>query len=206
MNRRMPRWPAVRRFWRNRDGASMVEFGFIAVPFLGLLLGILDTSLVYFNAEAVEAAVQDAARNIMTGEAQAAKITTGAQFVSTYLCPATGRRLLPSYIDCSTLIVDVRAASSFSSADMSRTFYKDPSTLQFCPGSPGTINVVRVAYAMPAIAPILGMVGMGNFNRITSGLVNDVPNNPGWKHLVVGTAVFQTEPYPSSTYSANTGC
>ena len=195
-----------RRFLRGREGTSAVEFGLIAVPFLGLLLATLEAGLVFLNSEGLEAAVQDAARNIMTGKAQAASISTAAQFVSTYLCPTTGPRVLPSFIDCSKLIVDVRPAASFSSANLTKMFYQNPATLSFCPGSPGTIIVVRVAYPMTAYLPLIAVTSTGATQTITSGLVNDVPSNPGWKHLIVGTAVFQTEPFQASTYMAPAGC
>ena len=195
----------LRRFAGERRGTSAVEFGLIAVPFLGLLLATLESGLVYLNSEGVEAAVQEAARNIMTGEAQAANISTANQFVSTYMCPATGPRILPSSVDCSKLIVDVRSATDFASADVSRAFYQNPSNITFCPGSPGSIIVVRVAYPMPEYLPLLGMVG-GVLTDIKTGLVNDVPGNPGWKHLIVGTAVFKTEPFQSSLYTAPAGC
>ena len=195
-----------RRFLRGREGTSAVEFGLIAVPFLGLLLAILESGLVFLNSEGLEAAVQDAARNIMTGKAQAASISTAAQFVSTYLCPTTGQRVLPSFVDCSKLIVDVRPAASFSAANLTNTFYRNPATLSFCPGSPGTIIVVRVAYPMTAYLPLIAVTNTGSTQTITSGLVNDVPGNSGWKHLIVGTAVFQTEPFQSSTYTPPAGC
>lgn len=183
-----------------------MEFGLIAVPFLGLLLAIFETGLVFLNSEGLEAAVQDAARNIMTGQAQAANVSTAASFVSTYLCPTSGSRILPSFIDCSKLIVDVRSADTFATADTSRTFYQDPTTQQFCPGASGKIIVVRVAYPMPVFLPFLAGMTNATFHQITTGLVNDVPGNSGWKHLLVGTAVFQNEPFAPNSYSAPSGC
>lgn len=193
------------RFRRDQRGVTVIEFAFVSVPFLGLLLAIMETGLVFFSNENLEASVQDAARNIMTGQVQMANVSTSSQFVSTYMCPATGKRILSTFIDCSKLIVDVRSATSFSTADLSRTFYQNPATQQFCPGTNGTIMVVRVAYPMPEYLPLLGWINQG-LTQINAGLVNDVPNNPGWKHLLVGTAVFQTEPFNSGSYTPPAGC
>ncbi len=178
----------------------------VAVPFLGLLMAIFETGLMFFNSEGLEAAVQQAARNIMTGQAQKNGVYSAATFVNTYLCPATGTRILPSFVDCTTLIVDVRTASSFSNASTSNSFYKTSSSHVFCPGAPSNtgspvIVVVRVLYPMPVFLPLLGW-----FGPVMGGVVNDVPSNPGYKHLLLGTAVFQNEPYPSTNYTAPTGC
>ena len=62
----------VRRFVRQQDGAAAVEFGLVAVPFLGLTFAILETALVFFAGQTLETAVADSARLIMTGQAQTA--------------------------------------------------------------------------------------------------------------------------------------
>ena len=49
------RW--LRRFARRQDGAAAVEFAFIAAPFLALLFAILETSLVFFAGQTLEAAL-----------------------------------------------------------------------------------------------------------------------------------------------------
>lgn len=196
---------AVTRFRRDRKGTTAVEFGLVVVPFLGILLAIFETAFMFWNSEGLEAAVQDAARNILTGTAQAANISTADQFRTTYLCPATGRRILPSFIDCSQLIIDVRTATAFASADTSNDFYLNPASTQFCPGAPGTIVIVRVAYPMPVFLPIIAGFSNAGIHQVTTGLISDVPNNPGMKHLLLGTAVFQTEPY-AANYTAPAGC
>ena len=57
---------------RQQDGAAAVEFGLVAVPFLGLTFAILETALVFFAGQTLETAVADSARLIMTGQAQTA--------------------------------------------------------------------------------------------------------------------------------------
>ena len=185
---------ALRRFRRDRRGVSAVEFGFLAVPFLGLIGAIFETGFVFFSSTGLQSAVQLGARNMLTGIAQAngANVNTAAQFNQTYVCPN-----LPSFVSCSSLITDVRTATSFSGADTSKSFYNNPSSMQFCPGAPGQIMIVRVIYPMPDFFPILSSSG----GTITTGLVSDVPNNPGLKHLLMATVVFQTEPFNSQNYN-----
>ncbi len=194
------------RFARDRGGATVVEFAFVAIPFLGLLFAILETAFVFLAGEALDAATQTAARTLLTGGAQQANITTADQFRTTYLCPASGPRPLPSFIDCAKLIIDVRTAASFTAANTSGAFYESPAGTEFCPGGPQTITIVRVAYPMPVLLPILADLASATFGPVTAGLVDDIPNDPGWKHLLLATAVFQTEPYASAGATTVSPC
>jgi Flp pilus assembly protein TadG len=169
---------ALTNFARADKGVAAVEFAIIAVPFIALLLAILQTGIVLFAAQALESATETAARQIMTGQAQSANLTV-SQFRN-LICP------LPKLIDCSKLIIDVRVASNFSSADTSKTIFTTPSQAQFNPGGPSTINVVRVMYQLPTYLSILG--GTSNIFGVPSGST---------KNVILATAVFQTEPYGS---------
>src|SRR5665213_1126528 len=53
--RLLPR-SAVRRFVREQDGAAAIEFGLVAVPFLALTFAIMETALVFFSGQTLEAA------------------------------------------------------------------------------------------------------------------------------------------------------
>lgn len=178
------------RFRRDDRGVYAVEFGLLALPFFGLLCASAEVAWVSFNAEQLQAAVDRAARQVMTGAAQTNNYATPAAFVSALLCPTDGSRLLPASWDCSKLILDVRTAASFASADTGRSFYTGQT--QYCLGNPSTIVVVRAAYPMSAALPL--SIG----NRFV-GLANDVPNAPGWFHVLTGTAVLKTEPYSGSS-------
>src|SRR5262245_49272866 len=63
--------PAVGLVHRE-DGAAAIEFALIAAPFLALLFAIMETALIFFSGQALETAVADSARLIMTGQAQTA--------------------------------------------------------------------------------------------------------------------------------------
>jgi hypothetical protein len=76
------RFPAARalrrrllRFRRDERGATVIEFGLVALPFFGLLFAIIETALVFFAGQALETAVSNAARLIRTGQAQSAGYT-----------------------------------------------------------------------------------------------------------------------------------
>lgn len=170
-------------FARADQGATAVEFALIAVPFLALLLAIFQLAIVLFTAQVLQTATETAARQIMTGQAQSASLSA-AQFAN-LVCPTgSSSNTLPKLIDCSKLVVDVRVASNFSSADTSKTMFTTPDQAQFAPGGPNTINVVRVMYQFPAYFSIFG--GAHNIFGVSGSGLNNV---------AIGTAVFQTEPY-----------
>lgn len=196
---------AVKRFKTDKEGATAVEFSMVAVPFLGLLFAIFETALLFFTIQGVEAATAEASRMIMTGQAQAnGSVTAAEQFRTNYLCspapPAV--RILPAYIDCSKVIVDVRTAASFASAPLSNSFITD-STHQYCTGNKNQIVVLRVAYPMPVFTAVLAMnnLGAGGTYVHTGGKTNF---DGGMKHIIVATSAFRNEPFPDVT--PLTGC
>lgn len=56
-----------------------MEFAMVALPFLALLFGILEVSLLFFGSLALDNAVEQSARLVRTGQAQTASMTA-AQF------------------------------------------------------------------------------------------------------------------------------
>ncbi len=185
-----------RRFTGDRRGATAVEFGLIALPFLATLCATFEVGYVNIENEMLASAVTSAARTMLTGDLQASKTSSAQDFVSQYLCPSKGR-LVPTNFDCSKLIVDVRPATSFLSGDLSNAFYRSGDN-QFCPGGPGQIVVMRVAYPLRAIFPL-------NLMNRTVGLVNDVPGQSGWHHILMGEAIFQEEAYTTG-FTPPSGC
>ncbi len=163
-----------------------MEFGLLAMPFFGLIFGLVEITYASFASEGLQAAVTKAARQVMTGQAQQSNYDTAPAFVANLLCPSGAARVLPSFMDCSRLIVDVRTATDFTSADTTATFYTQPP--KYCLGKPSTIVVVRVVYPLDAIFPL------SLYNQYI-GLANDFPNVSGWKHVLMGSAVLKTEPY-----------
>ena len=79
---------------------------------------------------------------------------------------------------------------------MTNGFYKSGSQ-KYCPGQPGQVVVLRIAYPLPAILPL------SLFNRFV-GLANDVPGHSGYYHILMGSALFQEEPYTGAYQSLPT--
>src|SRR5215471_12195227 len=99
---------AVRRLARQQDGAVAVEFGLVAAPFLALVLAIMETAIIFFAGQALETAVADSSRLIMTGQAQTGSYSA-AQFKNAVCAKIFG------LFDCQNgVYVDVQKFSSFA--------------------------------------------------------------------------------------------
>lgn len=78
---------------RDTSGSTAIEFAMVSGPFLALLFGIMAVGLFFFTTFSTENAVEQAARPLRTGEAQAAGKTKD-QFKKD-VCDK-----LPAYVDC----------------------------------------------------------------------------------------------------------
>lgn len=170
----------ARRFVRRQDGAAAVEFALVALPFLALTFAILETALVFFAGQALEAAAADSARLIMTGQAQ-----TGG-FDKDAFKEAVCDRVYGLF-DCeSDLYVNVQTYSTFSSGAAAINTSPiadgnfDTSKMVYNPGGAGDIVVVTLYYQWPINVTLLG---------------NSLDNLNGGNRLLVATSVFRNEPY-----------
>ena len=191
----------ARRFRREEKAATAVEFAIVAVPFLAVLMAIFETTYILLNAEVVDAVSANASRQLMTGQLQSSGQTCAQQkqAFQNMICPLTNPRpstALPSNFDCSKVIIDVRQSNAFNNLDVTNSLYQNPGQAQFSPAAQGQNNIIRIIYPLPAILPVLS----GNTTAtITNNraATNQTMVNGIWTHLLMGIAVFRTEPYGS---------
>lgn len=166
-----------KKFGRDSRGATIIEFAMIAAPLIALLLATFETTLTLFTQQILETSAEKAARKILTGTAQASNMTR-SQFKS-QVCAS-----FPSYMKCNDVIVDVRVASSISTADAGApTLTYDGSgnltnAWLYNMGGSGDVVVIKTMYLMDQVAGPLG------FN---------LANTLGNKRLLVSTYVFRNE-------------
>jgi Flp pilus assembly protein TadG len=166
----------LRRFRRNRRGTAVIEFALVAPVFFALLFAIIETALVFFASQVLETITQNSARMILTGQAQTAAYTQ-AQF-QTYVCSQ-----IPALFTCSNVYVDVQSYPAFanvtinSQIDGSSNFVNN---MQYNPGGPGDIVVVRLFYQWPLVF---------------TGLGYNISNISGNQRLLTASAAFRNEPY-----------
>jgi Flp pilus assembly protein TadG len=170
---------ALKRLRDDKSGAVMLEFAFVVIPFIALILASLYTSLIYFSTQALETAVQTSARTMITGNAQLGGMSQSA--FKAQVCTK-----IPSYMQCSKLYVDVRRSTSFASLNMSApSVTVDANGNVTNSGAYETIGksemgMVRFAYVWEAGSGPLGL---------------DLSTMSNGKRLLVATSVFRAEPY-----------
>lgn len=166
----------VRRFRRDRRG-SAVEFGLLALPFLALMMAILETFLLFFASQTIETATNAGARMIRTGQAQTLGYSE-AEFKSR-ICDAMG-----GIFNCQdNLHVDVRTYDYFDAVDMTDPIDEAGELVDdfaYLPGEGGDVVVVRAFYEWPIHTNVLGL-GLAN-------LANG-------KHLIAAATAFRNEPF-----------
>jgi len=187
----------LRRFRRNTDGATVVEFAIVAPTFIALLFAILETALIFFASQVLETVTQDSARMIKTGRAQTDQLDPSqVQALQTCNVPSDGSSALnqaqfkclvcaniPGLFDCNNLSVDVQSYPTFSSINLNSQIDAQGhfiDNMQYNTGGPGSIVVVRVFYP---------------WQMVVTGLGYNISNMADYKRLLVATAAFQTEPY-----------
>jgi Flp pilus assembly protein TadG len=166
----------LRRFRRSGRGSAAVEFALVAPLFFALLFAIIETALMFFASQVLETVTQNSARMIFTGQAQT-QAFTASQF-KTFVCGQ-----IPALFTCSSMYVDVQSYTSFSSINLSTQIDSNGNfvnnNMQYSPGGPGSIVVVRVFYP---------------WQLFVTGLGFNMSNLTGNQRLLVATAAFQNEP------------
>ena len=164
------------RFVASTGAATAVEFALIAAPFCALLIAILQTALVFFAQQVLQTATTEAARLVMTGQAQTQNLSA-AQFQQDVCGYA------PALFTCSGLYVNVQTFTSFAGMSQMSPLQNgqfNSNLMNYSMGGPGDVVLLQVFYQWPIV---LGPLG---FN---------LSNMSGNNRLLVGTAVFRNEPY-----------
>ncbi len=173
--RRLGKARLLRRFAKQQEGAAAVEFALVAAPFLALIFAIMETALVFFAGQALETAVTDSSRLIMTGQAQSQGMSQAA-FKNSVCARIYG------LFDCQNgVYVDVKTFSSFANVTMPSPVDGQgnfQNNFSYQPGGPGDIVVVRLFYQWPIHLSLLNLSNMNGGNR-----------------LLVATSAFRNEPY-----------
>ncbi|MCJ2133675.1 pilus assembly protein [Methylobacterium sp. J-026] len=196
-----PRWlrprPLVARLWRERSGATAVEFGFVALPFLALVGACLENGLVAWEQEILQQAVVEAGRQIYTGSFQTSNsgTTDAATLISrfrTAICTQPSGAARVTIFTCANVRVSVTQASSYASASAvspvatSSSGVSDwnPNFQSYTCGGASTIMVVQAAVDIPVFFPLLGLA--------TASL-------PNKRRVLQAATVFKIEPYTTQS-------
>jgi Flp pilus assembly protein TadG len=169
----------LRRFCRDRSGASALEFALVAIPTILTLLAIFEVGIMYFATFNLESATAQGARLIRTGQAQSQNFDAGK--FKTEVC-----KHVTAPITCAGLRLDVRHYSSFGGAGSDLTNPLDgngnlKSNFAYDPGVGGDVVVVRAFFEWPLVAKLPRAISLANMQN--------------GDRLLVATAAFRNEPF-----------
>jgi len=168
----------LKRFSKNADGATAVEFALVGMPFFLLLFAIIEVSIFFFAGQALESSVDNVARLVRTGQLD--NNSTEAEF-KTAICDATS-----ALFDCSGIHVDLTIVAEFDDLSDPPTptdLATDLAAFQFTPPAPSKVAMITVMYEWPVVT-----------NYVAAGLSDLDSGNA----LLSTVAVFKTEPWPES--------
>jgi Flp pilus assembly protein TadG len=185
-----------RQFAQRDNGAAAVEFAFVSLPFILLLLAIIQIVFTAWANQNLDEAVQQTVRRIYTGDFQASSKGSSASAIMTALkadlCGTQGSRV-PTAFSCSDVKIDVVLSSSFGAGSAPTPVDQNTGTWSTGFGSryqcapPASIVVVTVAVRQPVAFKVLniGAISFSDGSR-----------------LLQSTVVIRTEPYDTSSGSS----
>ncbi|MBL4854121.1 MAG: pilus assembly protein [Robiginitomaculum sp.] len=176
---------------KNRDGTTAIEFAILGVPFMALLFGIVEISVLFFVTSTTHHAVAEVSRQIRTGEFQSTG--GGAEEFKDAICAA-----MSGVGSCDNLRVDVLSSAtgqfsdlnlptspvscSGTSEEIEACEAADPEMLadEYTDTSGGDVVIVRVQYVHQLAVP----------NELTR-----LSNAAGNTHIITATTAFKNEPF-----------
>jgi Flp pilus assembly protein TadG len=183
-----PARPAVcrrlRAFAAADGGATAVEFAMVSIPFLALLFAIFELGAMFMASSALDAAVEQASRQIRTGQLQAGASNSAAGF-KTLVC---NRVSWISSADCqANLSLDVRTFSSFSSISMPT------------PVAGGAIDQTQIGFSSGGSCDIVVVRAFYPWTLLTPTLEPGLPNLNASQRLLTATVAFRNENWSTAT-------
>ena len=193
--------PGLRRFARDRRGATAVEFALISIPLMLFMFGLLELCLILLVTATLDTATDFAARNIRTGVFQKSGAITEADFAA-LVCrnmnwlrgacsgeadpdgDQTGQRL---HVEAQTFASFAGAAAPTSH---SQEDFED-NTLCWSVGNPGDIVLVRTYFRWPIVTPLLRPI---------------FGDHGGGERRLMTSRLFRNEPYDASLQPVGNRC
>lgn len=171
----------IRRWIRKEDGATAVEFSLIGVPFVFMIIGVIEMALMFTTQSLLEYGTSQGARLIRTGQVQQG---AGEVAFRDAVCNAAAITASRNFIDCSDIQYQVVALDSFGDAqDFDDPQFDEDGNLEdqsFDAGDVSDVVLIRVAYRYPITTPLMGAM---------------LTNNGDNSRIMLSTTVLQTEPY-----------
>ncbi len=155
----------------------MVEFSLIAIPFLMLIMGIVEVGLIFWAGYELENATAVAARLVRTGQAQTGGYTVSqlrSQLCQNVVILANCNSKLQISVQTYSTFAGITSPSAVNSNGGLQTSFT------YSPGGPGAIVFFVAFYEWPLTTPL-----------VSSALANLGDGN----YLLQSSFAFRNEPY-----------
>lgn len=173
---------------RDRRGSTAIEFSLVAIPFVIMMVGIIEISILYTAGSLLEGSTASAARMIRTGQLQQLNPADPEAVFRDALCAN-----IKALVNCNRIQIEVvQLPDGFMDAgDYAPQFDEDGNLIirPFTMGTSSDVVLVRTAYRYPFLTPLLSTILGG-----ASG-----------SRLLMSTLVLETEPYDFAEEEAAAG-
>jgi Flp pilus assembly protein TadG len=131
-----PRW-FLTRFRRDQGGGAAVEFALVAMPFIGLMVAVIELGVFFFASRYFEDGVFNASRKVMT-----------QNLGTTNICTAFKNEIaanFPSWINPNNIVLSVKSNATFGGAPTTVDLNSGSCTF----GSAGQVVLITATYPYP---------------------------------------------------------
>jgi Flp pilus assembly protein TadG len=179
----------VRRYRRDENGATAIEFAMLAGPFFVLLFAIIECSLIFFAGQLLESSVDEVARKVRTGQLN--NTMTAAQ-LKTEVCNEAA-----ILFDCDKLKLDMDVVAEFD--ELGDPPQPDPGTNE--------TDFTGFAFEAPCPEEVVMITASYEWPIFTYFTANNIypthGNNAAFRKILLSAVgVFRTEPWPPATGGA----
>ena len=161
---------------QDEKGSTAVEFALIGIPFIFMVIGIIEMALMFTAQSLLESSTAEASRQVRIGAVQEGG---GEDIFRDVLCNQAG-----VFLACDDIQYQVESVESFEDAqEFPDATFDDEGNLDnqgFDPGGVSDVVLIRIAYKYPIKTPMMSLI-----------LTNNGSNN----RILLSTVVLQTEPY-----------
>ncbi len=186
MTRRYRKW--LNKYKNNNDGATAIEFAILAVPFMALLFSIVELAIVFFISSTLTYAMNEAARDIRTGEFQSTCGT--AETFKTAVCDN-----MSTLGNCDNLRIDVVTSPS---GTFQPNLLPPPTPIED-PDNPGTPLVPVDEYMSTGPRDVVVVRAQYYHKLAFPGKFTRLSNQPGNNRLITSSTAFRNEPFPQGS-------
>lgn len=180
----------ARRFSKNQDGATAIEFAFVAIPFFALIFAIIELAIIFFINSAMSNAVSEAGRLVRVGQFQGCG---GAEEFKTLVCDN-----MSGLGQCTqNLRVDVLSEPEFSNISVPDTDIPDEDDMGN-PIPPGTFTPEDGTFStnIQASVPVVIQATFYYKLALPPQLTRLESSAGTGTRVLKSVTAFRTEPYP----------